>query len=352
MRRALRLCAALLLLATISVAAAYLYLRQSLPQSSGRIELAGLGSEVEVLRDRHGVPHIYAASLEDAHFALGFVHAQDRLWQMEMNRRIGSGRLAEILGPNALEVDRLRTLGLPRVAQANLERYDADTRRLLDAYAAGVNAFLAGKPVLPPEFWLLNAVPEPWNALDSVVWTKVMAWDISGNWRSELLRMRLSRTLPLERIQELLPPYPGDSPPRIADLKALYSGIEKTPAPPSFQKMVFPGFKQLGRVGRAQLEGKLLTNDHASSLTAPPVWYLAHLHAPGMDAIGGTLPACRDPHRPQRAHRLGPSPTPAPTPRTCTSSGWRSASPRPRRSSMSRAPRTSGSRCAARATAR
>ncbi|HEX9185219.1 MAG TPA: penicillin acylase family protein, partial [Burkholderiales bacterium] len=283
----------MLLLAAISVAAAYLYLRQSLPQTSGRIELAGLGSEVEVLRDRHGVPHIYAASLEDAHFALGFVHAQDRLWQMEMNRRIGAGRLAEILGAGALEADRfMRTLGLRRVAQANLERYDAETRRLLDAYAAGVNAFLAGRPVLPPEFWLLNVTPEPWSALDSVAWTKVMAWDISGNWRSELLRMRLSRTLALERIQELLPPYPGDSPPRIADLKALYSGIEKTPAPaPVFSEGIFPGASNSWAVsGARSASGKpLLANDPHLGLTAPPVWYLAHLHAPGMDAIGGTL---------------------------------------------------------------
>ena len=106
----------LLALVVVIPSAGYLYLRQSLPKTRGELVLAGLRAETEVLRDRHGIPHIYAPSLEDAHFALGFVHAQDRLWQMEMNRRIGSGRLAEVLGPNALETDRfMRTLGLRRV---------------------------------------------------------------------------------------------------------------------------------------------------------------------------------------------------------------------------------------------
>jgi penicillin amidase len=170
MRLALRLFAVLAILFSLAGAGTYLYLRQSLAKTEGKLELPGLRAEVEVLRDRHGIPHIYASSLEDAHFALGFVHAQDRLWQMEMNRRIGSGRLAEVLGPNALDTDRfMRTLDLRRVAEANLLHYDAETRRLLDAYAAGVNAFLAGRPVLPPEFWLLGVTPEPWSAVDSIV---------------------------------------------------------------------------------------------------------------------------------------------------------------------------------------
>src|SRR4030088_1948145 len=103
------------ILCLLAVAAGYGYLRQSLPQTSGRLTLQGLSGEVEVLRDAHGVPHIYASSIEDANFALGFVHAQDRLWQMEMSRRIGAGRLAEALGAPALETDRfMRTLGVRR----------------------------------------------------------------------------------------------------------------------------------------------------------------------------------------------------------------------------------------------
>src|SRR5918996_685350 len=128
MRFALRIVVVVLLL----LGGVYLYLAQSLPKTSGEIGLSGLKAPIEVLRDRHGVPHIFAASLQDAHFALGFVHAQDRLWQMEMNRRVGSGRLAEVLGPAALETDRfMRTLGLRGVAEANLRHYDAETRGLL-----------------------------------------------------------------------------------------------------------------------------------------------------------------------------------------------------------------------------
>jgi penicillin G amidase len=278
----------------VLLAGAYLYARQSLPRAEGEIALPGLGASAEVLRDAHGVPHIFAASIEDAHFALGFVHAQDRLWQMEMNRRIGSGRLAEILGPGALDTDRfMRTLGLRRVAEANLERYDAHTRQLLGAYAAGVNAFLGTRPVLPPEFWILGVSPEPWTPADSVVWTKVMALDLGGNWRSEVLRMRLSRVLPTARIQEFLAPYPGDATPPLPDLRALYAGLEKKLAP----EKVFSAADAIGGSnswvvsGARSASGKpLLANDPHLGLTAPPVWYFAHVSAPGLNAIGATLP--------------------------------------------------------------
>ena len=124
---------------------------RSLPRVAGDAVVTGIARNVELLRDGHGIPHIFAPSEADAYFALGFAHAQDRLWQMEMNRRIAAGRLAEVLGSGALDTDRfLRTLGVRRVAEANLRALDAESRRLLAAYAAGVNAFLATKPVLPP----------------------------------------------------------------------------------------------------------------------------------------------------------------------------------------------------------
>ena len=283
----------------------YLYLRQSLPQTKGEIRLPGLGASAEILRDRYGIPHIFAGSAEDANFALGFVHAQDRLWQMEMSRRIAAGRLAEIVGPGGLETDRfLRTLGVRRAAEANLLTLDAETRKLLDAYSAGVNAFLASDPVLPPEFWLTGARPEPWTPADSVAWTKMMAWDLGGNWRSELLRMRLSKTLPLARIHELLPPYPGEAVPVIADLKDLYSSMEREAvrlaqfAPPTSGLVpdVLANNDGIGSnnwvvSGARSASGKpLLANDPHLGLTAPPVWYFAHLSAPGLNVIGATLP--------------------------------------------------------------
>ena len=283
------------LLALLALAlAAYFLLRQSLPRIEGEIAVAGLSRPVQILRDAYGIPHIFAESLEDAHFALGYVHAQDRLWQMEMNRRVAAGRLAELLGPAALETDRfVRTLGIHRVAEANLQHYDAETRKQLDAYAAGVNAFLAGRPVLPPEFWIARATPEPWTPADSVGWTKMMAWDLGTNWRTELLRMQLAKTLPMARIHEFLPPYPGDPVAEIPDLKELYGRLEKQPTSVSFLENAdtLPGSNSWVVSGARTASGKpLLANDPHLGLSAPPVWYLAHLHAPGIDAIGATLP--------------------------------------------------------------
>ena len=228
MRWLLRLAAGFLALLLLCVGAGYAYLRLSLPKVDGEIRLAGLSAPVEIQRDRYGIPHIYAQTLADAVFGLGFAHAQDRLWQMEMNRRLAAGRMAEILGPGTLETDRfLRTLGVRRAAEANLRQIDPETRKLLDAYAAGVNAFLATDPVLPLEFWLTGAHPEAWTPVDSAAWIKMMAWDLGGNWRSELLRMRLSKTLPLARIHQFVSPYPGEPPPQIADLKSLYAPLER-----------------------------------------------------------------------------------------------------------------------------
>src|SRR3990170_8239967 len=137
--------------------------------------------------------------------------------------------------------------------------------------------------------------PQTWSALDSIVWTKVMALDLGNNWRSELLRMRLSQSVALERIQELLPPYPGDTALNIPDLKALYSGIEKKLAPDrvfsGLDPDAVPGSNSWAVSGARSASGKpLLANDPHLGLTAPPVWYFAHLHAPGVDVIGGTLP--------------------------------------------------------------
>ena len=304
MRWLARATAALLLLSALALGLAYCYLRQSLPQLEGSTPAPGLRAPVDVLRDTWGIPHIFAVTQADAAYGLGYVHAQDRLWQMEMNRRIGSGRLAEILGPAALDTDRfLRTLGVRRSAQANLSRLDSETREVLLAYAAGVNAFLATDPVLPVEFPLTGARPEPWSPVDSIVWVKMMAWDLGGNWRNELLRMRLAKTLPLARIEEFLPPYPGDTALRIRDLQELYGSLEKEAlqlaqadaerllamAPPELPEGA--GSNNWVVAGSRSATGKpLLANDPHLGLTAPAVWYFAHLHTPDSNLIGATLP--------------------------------------------------------------
>ena len=297
MRFAVRLCVFLIVLLAGVLGGGYLYLRQSLPVMEGEIAASGVRAQVEILRDQEGIPHIFAASTEDAVFALGFVHAQDRLWQMEISRRIASGRLSEFLGAAALEPDRLfRTLGIRRVAQANLARYDADARKLLDAYSSGVNAFLATDPVLPPEFWIFGVKPEPWTPVDSVAWVKMMAWDLGGNWRNELLRAHLAARIPMDRIQQFVPPYPGESPIALPDLRQLYGREERQPAQLSQKSAPDPDSEGRGSnswvvSGAHTASGKpLLANDPHLGLTAPSVWYLAHLHAPGLETIGATLP--------------------------------------------------------------
>ena len=305
MRRFLRIFALLAALAVLILTAGYVVLRQSLPQTEGEIRLAGLSGPVEILRDRYGIPHIYAQNAADASFALGYVHAQDRLWQMEMSRRIAAGRLSEVVGAGGLDTDRfLRTIGVRRSAEASLQRLDDDTRRQLEAYAAGVNAFIASGPVLPPEFWLTGVKPEPWTPADSVAWTKMMAWDLGGNFRSELLRMHLAKTLPMARIQEILPPYPGEAPPALPDLKELYAPLEREavrladarPAHAGLAPEILASNDGLGSnnwvvSGARSASGKpLLANDPHLGLSAPPVWYFAHIDAPGMRVIGATLP--------------------------------------------------------------
>ncbi len=141
---------------------AYLWLRTSLPQTTGRARIAGLDAEVEIVRDRAGVPHIFATTDHDAFMALGYVHAQDRLWQMEMNRRIGAGRLSELLGDATLDIDKFqRTLGYYRAAEADYTALSAPSRMALDAYAAGVNGWLGEGHTLPPNSccWALNPNP-------------------------------------------------------------------------------------------------------------------------------------------------------------------------------------------------
>jgi penicillin amidase len=301
----IRLAFAFLVVIVLAAAAGYFHLRRSLPQEEGSLRLAGLGKPVEVLRDAYGVPHIYAQGLEDAARALGYVHAQDRLWQMEVNRRTAAGRLSEIFGAGGLQADRfLRTLGVRRAAEANLAALNEETRRLLDAYAQGVNAFLDSDPVLPPEFWITGAPrPEPWTPADSLGWVKMMAWDLGGNWRTELLRLQLAKTMPLARIHEFLPPYPGEPYPQIADLPRLYGGMERegvrlavTGTDPVTGAMPLGQVEGLGSnnwvvSGERSATGKpLLANDPHLGLTTPAVWYFAHLHAPGFEAIGATLP--------------------------------------------------------------
>lgn len=302
MTRIFKKVAVLVVLLLLAAAGAALWYRSaSQPQIDGKLTLNGLKASVDIVRDAEGIPHIYAQSADDAYFALGFVHAQDRLWQLELNRRIPAGRLAEILGPGALDTDRfLRTLGVRRNAERILENLSAETRASLDAYARGVNAYLEQRSgPLPPEFLLTGTpAPAPWQAVDSIGWQTMMAWDLGANWTQELLRMRLSQKLSLAQINEFLPPYPGDAVLPTQDYTRLYRELAGTTAHLSAVGAIAPPSQVEGMgsnnwviSGALSETGKpLLANDPHLGLSAPALWYFAHMSAPGLNVIGATLP--------------------------------------------------------------
>ncbi|MRR37188.1 hypothetical protein EG829_21520, partial [bacterium] len=178
-----------------------------LPQVRGTLCVQGLDVPAEVLRDRWGVPHIYAASMRAALFAQGFVHAQERLWQMDFTRRVVSGCIAEVLGKPGIPADRaMRTLGLRRTAEAEVPRITGEHRHLVDAYCAGINACidqLICKRRLPLEFVLLGYRPEPWSPADSISWVKLMSWTLEGNWQSEFYRREMIRRIGAEKVAHL-----------------------------------------------------------------------------------------------------------------------------------------------------
>src|SRR5690242_16860060 len=224
-RRRVRVGASLLGLLLLALGGGlYLYLRSALPQTDGRIAVAGPNAEIRIERDADGIPRIIAQGDEDLAFGLGFAHAQDRLFQMELQRRYGAGRLAEILGRQALPTDRqMRVLGLYRAAEAEIPFLSPEMKRALDAYAAGVNAFLQSRPgALAPEFLVLGFAPEPWRPADSLLWGKLMALQVGGNYRGELLRARMARTISAADLAFLFPEYPKDAPTTLAEMVPIY----------------------------------------------------------------------------------------------------------------------------------
>lgn len=273
-------------------AALYLVLWSSLPQVDGEARLGGLAAPVSVVRDTFGIPRIEAADEADAYRALGYVHAQDRLWQMEFQRRVGAGRLAEAIGSAGLPYDRLsRTLDLYGLAKASVAQLPPDALRLTQAYADGVNAFLAERGgFLPPEFLLLGIEPEPWTVADSLVLTRLMALDLAENWRRELLRLRLRARLSDDQMADLWPDVALGGPVTLAALPSpdvIDSVLAALPpAPPPGQ-----GSNAWVLAGSRTASGKpLLANDPHLSNRIPGIWYLAQLSAPGLDVIGATIP--------------------------------------------------------------
>jgi len=207
--------------------------RASFPQVSGDLRLSGLASEVEVLRNDRGIPTIYASTLDDLFFAQGFVHAQDRFWEMDVRRHITSGRLSEMFGESQVPTDTfLRTLGWRRIAEQEIDLLSERSLRILQAYADGVNAYLDDRrgAELSLEYAVLalqnsDYQPEPWEAADSVAWLKALAWDLRGNMDDEIYRAVMSASMGVEATEELFPEYPYADHRPIVEVGAVVDGV-------------------------------------------------------------------------------------------------------------------------------
>lgn len=290
------------------------------PAALNTAGIKGLTAPISIQKDQWGVPHIRAKTDLDAFYALGFVHAQDRLWQMELSRRIGAGRLSEILGAAALDQDKfLRTWGFYRAAENSYASLEPRSKTVLEAYAAGVNAVIA-QGNLPLEFGLLGAKPEPWKPADSLVWSKMLAFNLSSNWSSELENAQIASKLGMAGFNAVKPeyskPYPsilrlddykgklnmaGLEPPRSkpavisAALSTAMQSVEATAK--TLREHYGVGYENgLGSnnwvvSGSRTESGKpLLANDPHLGFQAPSLWYLADIKGDTISAIGATLP--------------------------------------------------------------
>jgi penicillin G amidase len=274
--------------------------RNRLPQVDGRLTLPDLRERVTLRRDQWGVPHISAANRHDLLLAQGFVHAQDRLWQMELNRRMATGRLAELFGPLALETDRLtRTLGFGRLAQATWEALSETAQADLTAYAAGVNAFLTQVKQLPVEFSLVRHRPEPWQPLDSVAFVCLQAWAMSHGWAGELVRAQLVEKVGPELAAALEPRYsernPITLPPDLDFSELATDPMTRAAAGPFLNR----GADIAGRgsngwviaAKRSATGHAILGNAIHLTVGSPSLWYQVHLHASDdLHVAGASLP--------------------------------------------------------------
>ena len=294
-RTALGFLMVFLLLTLVCFFISYRTVKRPLPKTKGTVSLVGLNSQVRVYRDEYGIPHIFAEDEDDLYFAVGYIMAGDRLWQMDLLRRAASGKLAEIFGKGAIQSDKfLLTLGLKRTAQEILKHLSPVSRRILEAYSRGVNAFIRrAKNKLPLEFTLLNYKPEEWRIEDSIAIARLLAWGLSFSWGVDLLLAELREKLGEEKAGELFPDYPEDWPTivfpftRLSErLWALDGEVRSLVGMNGF----CPGSNSWVVAGEKSTTGKpILANDPHLELTAPSKWYELHVKAKDLDVAGVAL---------------------------------------------------------------
>jgi penicillin amidase len=270
------------------VAVCFVWVMSSLPRIEGRFPVKGLDLPATIARDTAGVPHVAARSVRDAYFAIGWTHAQDRLWQMELQRRVGAGRLAELVGEPGVDTDRfMRTLGLRELAEGSVEKQDKATRDALQAYADGINAWLGDHwHRLPPEFIAVGDRPEPWTPADSLLIGRLLALQLTNDWQAEVLRGKLANRMDARRLSELWPAAPANTPVTLAagTADAILAALPDAGRPHLASNVWV-------LAGDRTASGKpLLANDPHLGLQAPVQWYLMSVEAPGMALSGATIP--------------------------------------------------------------
>ena len=303
----LRLFTGLIALTLVALVILYYFLSRSLPDYSEGFTIEGITAPVEIVRNNDNVPHIFGATDEDVYFALGFAHAQDRLWQMTMLRRTVQGRLSEVFGERTLKLDELlRRYDLYTLALQSVEAQDEPTTRALDAYARGVNAWITqvnedARGRGAPELFLFSNEIAAWQPADSIAILKLMALQLSGQIETEVLRARVSLMLPEARLRDILPDDPGQGIMALPDYAAIVPGapggmepIRRASADPlsPFPTRELAGASNAWAAApaRAAAGGTLLANDPHLGFTAPTVWYLARLELATGGVIGGTIP--------------------------------------------------------------
>ncbi len=291
---------------------------KSHPSVSGTYEVNGLRDSLSIYRNPSGIPHVIATSDEDVFFGIGYAHAQDRLWQMDMSRRYGQGRLSEIFGRETLEYDMfLRCLGVDDIARKLYRHISDDSRMALDAYARGVNAFLHdNSTALPFEFDALGYEPDEWRGEHSLIVGRMMAWELCLSFWSDAAFGEIAAQFGPELVESLLPDYPDDAPvvvetKRRSHRPATSAARRRTVPPPrelaaSLRALfasgsaarAFAGTRgsSLGsnawavRKSRSGGKGAILANDPHLTLAIPPRWYQAHLSSPDINVVGLTVP--------------------------------------------------------------
>ncbi|MBW4708833.1 penicillin acylase family protein [Roseobacter sp. YSTF-M11] len=303
----MRIAGALVALVVLGVGMVYYLAARSLPDYDKVLELPYLTAPVEIVRDNANVPHIFGEADLDVFYALGYAHAQDRLWQMTMLRRTAQGRLSEVFGAATVNIDKLlRRLDIYARAVASVDVQDEETLQILRAYATGVNARLdeinssaLGRGA--PEMFVFNAPVSAWRPADSLAIIKLMGLRLSSHLDAEVLRARMSLALPnANRLKDILPDAPGSGVAALPEYAQLVPGVarfaESQPHEAHrlspFQRRAFAGASNVWAAAptRSASGGTLLANDPHLGFTAPAIWYLARLELQSGGVIGATIP--------------------------------------------------------------